>query len=430
MEKQKRPAWAAGSIPDETEFCLDFYKRHPMIYAGGKFYDENGCIREEINLRQEVYRLVREFYARGLQSKVEGLVGAMRLELQTDAPRRDIHLIHMKNGTLDITRDFYDYKHICAYRLPVSYAPETYQPAQWLAFLDDLLEPEDILTLQEYLGYCLIPTNAAQKMLIIIGEGGEGKSRIGVAMRAVLGDAMKNGSVSKLENDRFARADLEDTLLMVDDDLKLEALGSTNYLKSIITADTPMDLERKGQQSYQGKLYCRLLAFGNGSLQAIHDRSYGFFRRQIILTAKPRDPDRVDDPYLGAKLAAEADSIFLWCLEGLQRLIRQDFRFTISKKAENNWHDAIKDSNNIVEFLSSTGYFLLDPEGQTSSKLLYEVYAEWCSDNACKPLSSRTFWTYLASNGHRYGLRQSKHIPIGHGKESRGFVGIRILSRV
>ena len=45
-------------------------------------------------------------------------------------------------------------------------------------FLDGLLIPEDILTLQEYLGYLLIPSTKAQKMLVMTGKGGEGKSRI------------------------------------------------------------------------------------------------------------------------------------------------------------------------------------------------------------------------------------------------------------
>ena len=48
----------------------------------------------------------------------------------------------------------------------------------WLRFLSDLLEPEDILTLQEYLGYCLIPTNRRQVMMLLKGNGGEVKSRI------------------------------------------------------------------------------------------------------------------------------------------------------------------------------------------------------------------------------------------------------------
>ena len=104
------------------------------------------------------------------------------------------------------------------------------------------------------MGYCLLPTTKGQKLLMLIGRGGEGKSRIGLVLRALLGMNMATGSISKIETSRFARADLEHELVMLDDDMKIEALPQTNYIKAIVTAELPMDLERKGQQSYQGDL--------------------------------------------------------------------------------------------------------------------------------------------------------------------------------
>ena len=62
-------------------------------------------------------------------------------------------------------------------------------PIQWLKFLDELLIPEDVQTLQEYIGYLLIPSTKAQKMLILTGKGGEGKSRIGLLLKKLLGPA-------------------------------------------------------------------------------------------------------------------------------------------------------------------------------------------------------------------------------------------------
>ena len=46
--------------------------------------------------------------------------------------------------------------------------------------------------------------------------------------------------------------------------MRMEALRQTNYVKSIVTAQGKMDLERKGKQSYQGWMFARLLAFSNG----------------------------------------------------------------------------------------------------------------------------------------------------------------------
>ena len=54
-------------------------------------------------------------------------------------------------------------------------------------------------------------------MLMLIGKGGEGKSRIGVVMNAIFGLNMNTTSIQKVENSRFARADLEGKLLMLDE---------------------------------------------------------------------------------------------------------------------------------------------------------------------------------------------------------------------
>ncbi len=109
-------------------------------------------------------------------------------------------------------------------RLPVNYNPDAPEAATWLSFLDQLLYPEDIPTLQEFIGYCLIPSNKGQRMMIIKGNGGEGKSQIGAVLNSLLGTNMKDGSIGKISENRFARADLEHILLCVDDDMRMEAL--------------------------------------------------------------------------------------------------------------------------------------------------------------------------------------------------------------
>ena len=83
-------------------------------------------------------------------------------------------------------------------------------------------------------------------MMFLLGKGGEGKSRIGLVLKKLMGDAVSNGSIQKVETSCFARADLENRLLMVDDDLNMNALPKTNYIKSIMTAEAKMDVERKG----------------------------------------------------------------------------------------------------------------------------------------------------------------------------------------
>ena len=51
-----------------------------------------------------------------------------------------------------------------------------------------------------------------------------------------------------------------------------------------------------------------------------------------MLTTKEKPMDRADDPDLAEKMKAEAEGIFLWAFEGLQRLVANNFKFTESDR--------------------------------------------------------------------------------------------------
>lgn len=97
-------------------------------------------------------------------------------------------------------------------------------------------------------------------------------------------------------------------------------------------------------------MYARLLAFSNGDLQALYDRSDGFYHRQLILTTKDKPLSRVDDPDIAEKMAAEVEGILLWAFEGLQRLVKNGFQFTESDRAKRN-RELAKRGNNVFDFL-------------------------------------------------------------------------------
>lgn len=429
MEEDQKPKWLEGKRINEVKYADMLRLERPMIWQEGAFFDVNGRVYDENELRQRIFRDIRDYVTDKAPAKVESILQTFRMTCGNEKLDVEETVIHVANGTYRINEGFSPFRHICRFRLPVNYNEHSPNPHKWMAFLEELLEEEDILTLQEFMGYCLIPTNAAQKMLIITGRGGEGKSRIGCVMRGLLGENMNVGSIGKLESSPFARADLEHKLLLVDDDLKMERLPSTNYIKTIITAEQPMDLERKGIQSYQGRLYARLMAFGNGTLRAANDGSYGFFRRQIILSTKPKRPDRVDNPFLGQELLAERDAIFLWCLSGLYRLMDQDFQFTHSKRARTNLTEAMNESNPVASFLRSKSYLLYGQDQYASTRQLYKTYRDWSEDNGMSPISMEGFAKLMYQEAESMGLEFTFNIPVGNGKRARGYKGITTTPR-
>ena len=175
----------------------------------------------------------------------------------------------------------------------MEYDPAAQPPAVFLDYVNALLEPEDVLTLQEFLGYCCIPTTKAQKMLFLIGSGGEGKSVLTQVLKGVFGTSMTSGSLHDLERNRFTLANLEGKLLFLDEDMGVSATKESQVQKRLVTANAPLSIERKGEQAVQAMLTCRLMAFGNVPFSTLYDHSEGAFRRRIILTTKPKQEGRI-----------------------------------------------------------------------------------------------------------------------------------------
>ena len=418
------PEWFDGKKINEVQFCQEFLEEHPMKCIQGRFFTVDGLVDDEESLKMEIYGWIKDHTCCGIAKKATQLLDALRLACYSPPLPVQLDRIHVANGTYFLDGRFTEEKEYCMNRLKVRYDPHAAVPETWISFVNDLLTETDVLTLQEYMGYCLIPTNKAQKMLLILGKGGEGKSRVGLVLRSILGDSMNTSSIQKVETNRFARADLEYKLLMVDDDMKMVALPQTSNIKTIVTLEDKMDIERKGQQSIQRPLYVRFLCFGNGSLSALYDRSYGFYRRQIILTTKERDPNRRDDRFLAEKLKAESEGIFLWCLAGLQRLIQNNYEFTISDAAKSNLEEAISDSNNIPRFLESEGYFRFKADGQITSKELYALYELWCDENSGKAVSPKSFGNYMCQNENQLNLERSNNVRNRDGRRVWGFWGM------
>ena len=422
------PVWFTGKNIDEVAFCEEYLKKHPMKCIHKYLYDIDGKVNEE-KLENDIYNAIKPYAVTGVARTVTRLTDALKHAAFSEALPPDEDRIHFANGIYDLRdRSFTPESEICLNRLPVAYVPDAPSPAVWLKFLDELLYPEDIPALQEFMGYSFIPTNRAQVMMVIIGNGGEGKSRIALVLRALHGDNMNLYSIQKLASDKFARADQLGKLLMVDDDMKTDALPDTGILKTIVTLEDKYDLEQKNRQSFQAELYVRILALGNGALSSLYDRSEGFYRRQLVLQVKPKPEDRVDDRTLIDKLTAESEGIMLWCLEGLHRLIGNGFEFSVSERMKKNLEQIRRSDNNIEEFFESTGYIRFEEGTCATTRQLYGAYRRWCDDSLEKPLAERTFAVQLRRSEEKRHIKYDTNIFLPGGKKTRGYHGVHVLN--
>ena len=424
------PEWLTvtekGPAIDDGLF-VEWYKgKHELYCINGVFYDEQGHVPDD-RIKSDIQNLVKPYVPSSLSRKVNALFDSLKNECFFQPPplRHDIVNLHNKALKVDETGIYEVSMGFTLNRLSVDYNPNAECP-RWEGFLHQLLHDEDILTLQEFIGYCLVPTTVAQKSLIIIGKGREGKSVIGEVMHALFRTSMVQGELHKLQENRFMLAQLENKLVFYDDDLQSGALTDTGTFKKLVTANIPVLVERKGQQHYEIQPYARILASGNKSLEACYDHTDGFYRRLILLKCKKRDENRKDDKLFGKKIIDnELEGILAWALKGLQRLMIQGWEFTTSERTTLALKEAQEDGNSLIPFIQDTNNIVFDEDEEVASGDLYEAYTRWCELNALKPLAMRTVSNYLKENAEELHIQYSNRI-----KGKRGYKGMGLMNKI
>lgn len=411
---------------DDGILCAVLKEELGYVCINDRFYNEEGVVETSF-VKQYVQNLILPYITTGLANKVSAIVDALKSAcyVPSPTPKRDTFYTPSECLKVDNGGIFHAEYGFTLNKLTVDYNPEAKCP-RWEAFVNDLLEPEDVKTLQEYMGYCLVPNTYAQKALFIIGRGGEGKSVLGYVMSRLFGNNFIQGELHKLDTNRFMLASLENKLVFYDDDLQTAALTDTGTFKKLVTASVPVLVEQKGVAHYSILPFARIICCGNKPIEACYDKSDGFYRRLIILKCKEKPDDRIDDKTLRLYIADnELEGVLRWAVEGLCRLNVQNWSFTISEQARKNLEDAREDANNIITFAHDHDAVDYNPEAMVSSKDFYDAYAEWCIDNGFRPLANSTFSRYWKTEQRDFPVVYSNGILAG-GKRVRGYRGVGI----
>ena len=424
------PVWLTKSGVNESAFLDEFNAVRGYKCINGRLYLASRGFVPDSEVLADIQRQLEGHIIKQLHRTAHALLDALKNRCFMAPPPAEPGRVYLRNGYYSLDDDSFhpDVSAFTFYRLSVDFDPAAPTPQKWLDYIAALLDAEDILTLQEFCGYALIPTTRAQKMLFLIGNGGEGKSVAGAVLMAIFGQAATSGRLHDIE-ERFGLSGLEGKLLFIDDDLPTAKLKETANVKKVVTAQTPMLIERKGRDAYAARIYCRLLCFGNQLTDSLFDHSNGAFRRRLILTTKPRDPGRVDNPQLAEEIIQdELPGVALWMLEGLKRLKANRWQFSTSEKQRQREQQYKEDSFNLLAFLADREWVVFDAAASVTSRELYTAYCRWCMENGEDALAQRTVLGYLKSNGQTLHISYSKHILSRDGVDSRGFLGIGACS--
>ena len=219
-------------------------------------------------------------------------------------------------------------------------------------------------------------------------------------------------------DDRFSSFQLYGKLVNIFADLPNSSLKDTGMFKAITGGDKIMG-ERKHKDGFKFKPFCALVFSCNLIPKNYRDRSDAFFDRLIIIRFDNVVSQDQMDRDLPEKLAAEADGIFKWALEGLHRLMENGWEFSTTTRTVSELQQYKTEGSYVLQFANDC--CIADPDSETLRTEIWSAFDEYCSENGIdrSKISKQAFNKELENH---FKLTRSREALSRH----HTFVGIRL----
>ncbi|MGO9735892.1 MAG: phage/plasmid primase, P4 family, partial [Desulfomonilaceae bacterium] len=418
-ELNKVLAKDSDALPTGKFFVPDPYANRilsqlRMIYYNGSFHRyQDGVYKEQFEL--EIKKDIQDLGNETLKKfHIDDVLNSLKIKtfIRPDLVNQP-GFLNLKNGSLNVkSGDIVPHSPEFCYTFQsgVSFNSTATCPT-WKDFLNHIIPNSDEqLLLAEIFGYCLTPDTSLHKGFLFHGQGSNGKSVVTSVLEALLGE--ENCGALELNDfkSQFKVAELRNKLVNVSGEIASDGLVEDSIIKKIVSGD-PITAEKKYQDACKIKFFARLIACCN-YLPKTRDKSYGWFRRWIILPFNVKISEEQTKTDLSKEIIeAELEGILKWSLLGLKRL-RETGHFSIPASSTSALEEYRREINPSILFMEEMLEYKLEKPSVTFFRLegtmlntIYDKYRVWCEDYGHKPQSAGN----LASEIERfYGVKKKR----------------------
>lgn len=320
---------------DDLRKWFEVQTNYRMFDASGIVYGFNGKFYEEIKKNKILETAQLQF-----NPPCDNRMAAEFLGRVIRSPSDSIHwwrnsvkdLINFENGILNLkTNEFIKHSPEYGFRfaLPFDYDPNAQAPL-FIKMLNTIFGNNQniINVIMEYMGYSMMVDKCwAQKVLVFVGEGSNGKSTLMNVFKKIVGkeNYTANG-LKAIENEPYTRQLMDGKLLNICEETPTKALTDTSTFKALISGEDFL-MRSPYKEPYTSPIIAKHI-FSCNEIPNARDTTHGFFRRFLLIEFKHRfDKSSPDfDPFIEDKIALELPGVFNLALEGYKRLkVNQGF---------------------------------------------------------------------------------------------------------
>ena len=273
-------------------------------------------------------------------------------------------------------------------QIPVIYDAKVDCPAI-KKYLVEVFSKYWLPTIQEYIGYCLLRAMLFHKLLLLIGEGANGKSVFLRLVSAFLGSKnCANVPLQQLCYDKFSLAQLSSKLANICADLSSAEIEKLGPLK-MLTGDDFCHARNLYSKGFSFLNIAKMLFSANRAPQIKEDTD-AVFRRLIVIPCNNKFEGVKCDHNILAKITTpnELSGLLNFAIEGLKRLLQQGM-FTNEQTTEEIRANYIRQSNSAKAFIEEKLEFA--DNVNTFIPRLYEKFIIFCKAERLATMTQRTF---------------------------------------
>jgi phage/plasmid-associated DNA primase len=330
-------------------------------------------------------------------SKLNSVVAQLRgITEQHDAFDGRPKAVHLANCVLRLTGDRLERHPFSPSFRSRNRSPIIYDlAAKCPRFLNELVipavNPDDVVLLQKMAGQALLGRNLVQRLVILDGLGGRGKTQLLGVIQHLVGQHNFTELRTRFLADRFELYKLRKSTVLTGVDVKADFLSTegASVLKGLVGGDW-FDAEQKGGTGsfkFQGSF--SVFVTSNARLKVRLEGDISAWRRRLLIVRYEGPPPARKIPDFAELLIQEEGSgILNWALEGLLMLM-EDINgnsgdLVLTDRQKNVVDALLAESDSLRHFIENR--VVIDYGSDLAVEEIVEAYAEYCPEVGWNPM--------------------------------------------
>lgn len=399
------------------------HEREMFVYKNGVYFQaENEIIYPEIQ------RILKHHVTKAAKSETFSKIADMTSFNRDIFESAALNFIPLENGVYDMEKKLLlphspDYRF--KYQFPTKYNPKADCP-KTIAFFEQVLLPEHVMLLQEWIGYYFYRLYMFKKAIIFVGEGDTGKTTLLETIMNLLGrNNISSVSIQKMTVDKFSGAHLYEKHGNIVDELSAKDIQDTGNFK-IATGGGSITGEYKFGNQFSFHNFAKFTFACNKIPDVTDFNDNAYFNRWMVIRFEKTIENKVPNFIKSITTEEEQSGLFNWAMLGLQRLL-DNRGFSYTKDAMDTKREMMRSGSSIAVFCAEQ--LKQDIDAEITKEDMYDSYTQFCvveglAAETIKMFGSKfLFYVPYATEGY---MQESKNGKIVRSRGWRNVVTIEI----